>query len=162
MKCEFRYKPKAKTVDCMNIYSKSKDWRERILSNFASTPFTIQIGAETFQCASVEGLWQGLKCKDEMRLHVFGLSGMKAKMAGKGKKSKKPISIGGLEFEYGSAEHEQIIREGIKQKVLQNEKAATALRESKGRITHHVPGSSKPVFKMENLLMSVRAELFGH
>lgn len=145
----------------MNIYSKSKDWRERILSNFASTPFTIQIGDETFQCASVEGLWQGLKCKGDMRLHVFGLSGMKAKMAGKGKKTKL-ISIGGLEFAYGSAVHEHIIREGIRQKVLQNEKAAQALRESKGKITHHVPGSSKPVFKMENLLMSVRAELFGH
>jgi hypothetical protein len=145
----------------MNIYSKSKDWRERILSNFASTPFTIQIGEDTFQCGSVEGLWQGLKCKDAMRLHVFGLSGMKAKMAGKGKK-KKTITIGGLVFDYGSAEHENIIREGIKQKILQNEKAATALRESKGKITHHVPSSSKPVFKMENLLMSVRAELFGH
>jgi hypothetical protein len=145
----------------MNIYSKSKDWRERILSNFASTPFAIQIGDETFQCGSVEGLWQGLKCKGDMRLHVFGLSGMKAKMAGKGKKPKL-ISIGGLEFEYGSTVHEHIIREGIRQKVLQNEKAAQALRESKGKITHHVPGSSKPVFKMENLLMSVRAELFGH
>ncbi|MBK8703359.1 MAG: hypothetical protein IPN33_06875 [Saprospiraceae bacterium] len=145
----------------MNIYSKSKDWRERILSNFASTPFTIQIGEETYQCASVEGLWQGLKCKDEMRLHVFGLSGMKAKMAGKGKKPKK-INIAGMEFNYGSPDHEGIIREGIKQKVLQNEKVAEALRGSKGKITHHVPGSSKPVFKMENLLMSVRAELFGH
>jgi len=145
----------------MNIYSKSKDWRERILSNFASTPFTVPIGEDTFQCGSVEGLWQGLKCKDAMRLHVFGLSGMKAKMAGKGKKT-KTISIGGLVFDYGSAEHENIIREGIKQKILQNEKAAAALRESKGKITHHVPSSSKPVFKMENLLMSVRAELFGH
>jgi hypothetical protein len=145
----------------MNIYSKSKDWKERILSNFASTPFSIQIGEESFQCASVEGLWQGLKCKGDMKMHVFGLSGMKAKMAGKGKKPRN-ISIAGLEFEYGSPEHEQIIREGIRQKVLQNEKVAVALKESKGKITHHVPGSSKPVFKMENLLMSVRAELFGH
>ena len=145
----------------MNVYSKSKNWKERILSNFASTPFTIQIGEESFQCASVEGLWQGLKCKGDMKAHVFGLSGMKAKMVGKGKKCKK-ISIGGLEFEYGSPEHEEIIREGIKQKVLQNEKVAAALSESSGKITHHVPGSSKPIFKMENLLMSVRAELFGH
>ncbi len=67
-----------------------------------------------------------------------------------------------MEFDYGSPEHESIIREGIKQKVLQNEKVTEALRGSKGKITHHVPGSSKPVFKMENLLMSVRAELFGH
>ncbi len=86
---------------------------------------------------------------------------MKAKMAGKGKKIKK-IRIAGMEFDYGSAQHEAIIREGLKQKVMQNERVADALRASKGKITHHVPGSSKPVFKMENLLMSVRAELFGH
>lgn len=145
----------------MNIYSKSKDWRERILSNFAATPFTITIEGEQYHCASVEGFWQGLKCKGDMRLHVFGLSGMKAKKCGKGKKV-RTFEMGDQEIGYGSPEHEALIREAIKQKILQNPKAATALKESKGKITHHVPSSSKPVFKMENLLMSVRAELFGH
>jgi len=59
-----------------------------------------------------------------------------------------------LEFEYGSHEHQNKIREGIKQKILQNEKAAEALRESKGKIIHQVPGSSKPararLFRISN------------
>ncbi|MBL7825112.1 MAG: hypothetical protein JNJ57_00670 [Saprospiraceae bacterium] len=145
----------------MNIYSKSKDWKERILSNFATTPFQIQIGEETFQCQSVEGFWQGLKCKSDMRLHVFGLSGMKAKKAGKGKKILS-FEIAGMEIQYGSEQHQNLIREAIKQKILQNPKAAEALQSSKGKITHHVPSHSKPVFKMENLLMSVRLELYGY
>lgn len=145
----------------MNIYSKSKDWKERILSNFASTPFSIHIGEETYQCASVEGFWQGLKCKGDMRLHVFGLSGMQAKKAGKGKKI-RTFEIAGMEITYGSDAHEALIREAVKQKILQNRKAAEALKSSTGKITHHVPSSSKPIFKMENLMMSVRIELFGH
>jgi len=55
----------------MNIYSGSKDWKERILSNFASTPFTIEINGQKYECASVEGFWQGLKCKGVRRLYVF-------------------------------------------------------------------------------------------
>lgn len=145
----------------MNVYSKSKNWREKILSNFASTPFVITIEGEEYKCGSVEGFWQGLKCKGDMRLHVFGLSGMYAKQAGKGKKA-KTIKIGEQEFKYGSQEHENLIREAIKQKVLQNPRVSQVLKESKGKITHKVPGSSKPVIKMENLLMSVRLELFGH
>ncbi|MBK7407434.1 MAG: hypothetical protein IPJ40_04695 [Saprospirales bacterium] len=145
----------------MNIYSKSKDWKERILSNFASTPFTLQIGEEVYECGSVEGFWQGLKCKGDMRLYVFGLSGMRAKMAGKGKKI-RTFEIGGQEIRYGSEAHGQLIREAIKQKILQNPKAWEALKGSTGKITHHVPGSSKPVFKMEIFLMSVRQELYGH
>lgn len=145
----------------MNVYSKSKNWREKILSNFASTPFVIKINNEEYQCASVEGFWQGLKCKGDMRLHVFGLVGMYAKRAGKGKNT-KTIKIAGEEFKYGSKRHEELIREAIKQKVLQNPQVYKVLKESKGKITHRVPSKSKPVIKMENLLMSVRSELFGH
>lgn len=47
----------------MNIQFRSSNPDERILSNFAATPFSISIGEETFQCASVEGFWQGLKSK---------------------------------------------------------------------------------------------------
>jgi len=68
----------------VNIRFHSKDWRERILSNLAHTPFTIEINGQLFQCASVEGFWQGLKCRGAMREHVFGLSGLGAKNAGAG------------------------------------------------------------------------------
>jgi hypothetical protein len=145
----------------MNVHSKSNDWREQILSNFAATPFSIQIGDTLFQCASVEGLWQGLKCEADVRLHVFGLSGKQAKKAGKGKEMPL-IHIGGLSFEYGSAEHEAVIREAIKQKILQNKKAADALKGSVGTITHTVSSGATPIFQVENLLQSIRMELFGH
>jgi hypothetical protein len=145
----------------MNISYRSRDWRERILSNFADTPFAIVIHGETFPCRSVEGFWQGLKCKGDRRLYVFQLSGLAAKNAGRGKRGDS-FEIAGLRIRVGSDEHEALIREAIRQKVLQNPRVAEALRESTGVITHHVPGHSKPIFKMEKMLASIRRELWGH
>jgi hypothetical protein len=145
----------------MNIYSGSSKPEERILSNFASTPFSININGEVYNCGSVEGFWQGLKCKGDMRLHVFTLGGMAAKQYGSGKKV-RTFKLAGITYKYGSEDHKSLIKEAIKQKILQNHKAAKALQESTGTITHNVPGSSKPVIKMEKLLMQIRVELFGH
>ena len=76
----------------LNISFRSQDWRESILSNLAPTPFSIVINGATFECGSVEGFWQGLKCVSErMRKHVFKLSGMEAKQAGRGKST--PIAL---------------------------------------------------------------------
>jgi len=143
----------------MNVSYRSKDWRERILLNFAATPFIITINGEEFSCASVEGFWQGLKCKGEMRNHVFGLSGLAAKRAGRSKKASSFV-IAGIRFRVGSVEHEELIRDAIRQKILQNEKAKRALEESSGQITHHVSSRVKPIFRMERMLMSIRKELF--
>ncbi len=60
----------------MNIHFHSQDWREKILSDLARTPFTITINGEIIRCNSVEGFWQGLKCEGDMRKQVFLLSGM--------------------------------------------------------------------------------------
>lgn len=145
----------------MNISYRSSDWRERILSNLAETPFTITINGQSFRCASVEGFWQGLKSKDERRAYVFGLSGLAAKNAGRGKHSAN-FEIAGLAIRVGSREHEDLIKEAIRQKILQNDRAAAALKSSTGGITHNVPARSKPIFKMEKLVLAVRRELFGH
>jgi len=145
----------------MNIYSGSKDWKERILSNFAFAPFTIEINGQEFECASVEGFWQGLKCEGDRRLYVFKLCAMAAKKVG-ADKTFKEFEIAGQKYIAGSEEHENLIREAIKQKILQNTHAYEALKQSKGAITHNVPGESKPIIKMEKLLMSVRKELFGY
>ncbi len=145
----------------MNIQFRSQNPDERILSNFAATPFTITIGEETFQCASVEGFWQGLKSKGDMRKHIFMQSGLAAKKAGGGKKSDY-FEIGGRKYRVGGQDHEELIREAIRQKILQNPRAADALRRSEGTITHNVGGHAKPIFKMEKMLMAVRRELFGH
>ena len=145
----------------MNISYRSNDWRERILSNLAETPFTITINGQQFRCASVEGFWQGLKSKDERRLYVFGLAGLAAKNAGSGKQAAS-FEIAGLTIRVGSREHEDLMKEAIRQKVLQNERVAEALRSSSGGITHRVPARTKPIFKMEKLVLAVRRELFGH
>ncbi len=145
----------------MNIYFKSSDWREKVLSNLARTPFKIEINSEEFSCESVEGFWQGLKCCEAMREHVFGLWGFAAKNAGKGK-SGQAFEIAGEMILVGSERHADLIREAIKQKILQNPKAKLALKESKGKITHNVPGHTKPMFKMAHILMSVRKELWGY
>lgn len=145
----------------MNIRFRSQNPDERILSNFAATPFKITLGKETFLCASVEGFWQGLKSKGDMLKHIFLQSGLAAKKAGSGKKSDY-FEIGGQKYRAGGKEHKDLIREAIRQKILQNPRAAEALRRSVGTLTHEVGGHSKPIFKMEKMLMSLRQELFGH
>ena len=145
----------------MDISYSSSNPDERILSNFAPTPFSITIGNETFQCLSVEGFWQGLKSQGEMRKHIFQLSGLAAKKAG-AKKKADSFEIGGKEFRVASKEHEALIREAIRQKILQNPNAAHALQRSQGSLTHNVPGAAKAIFRMEKMLMSIRMELFGH
>lgn len=145
----------------MNVSYRSRDWRERILSNLAATPFTITIDDESFQCQSVEGFWQGLKCQGAMREHVFGLAGLAAKRAGRGKRA-TTFTIGARTVRVGSPEHEGLIREAIRQKVLQDERVARALRESEGSITHRVPRRTRPIFRMEKMIQSIRRELYGH
>ncbi|MCL6560821.1 MAG: hypothetical protein K6U74_18905 [Firmicutes bacterium] len=58
----------------LNIGSRSDDWRARLLSNFAATPFAL-FGK---RFASVEGFWQGLKFPEgspEKGVSNGGLSG---------------------------------------------------------------------------------------
>ena len=61
----------------------------------------------------------------------------------------------------GSDEHAALIEEAIRQKILQNPKAAQALRESRGILTHRVPGRIKPIFKMERFVKQIYRELYG-
>lgn len=145
----------------MNVHFHSQDWRERILSNLAHTPFNITINGESFHCNSVEGFWQGLKCKGEMRKHVFLLSGTGAKRAGAGKRH-PTFEIAGCTYRVGSKEHADLIREATKQKILQNPTARQALKESKGLLTHQVGGDQKPIFKMERFLREIYRNLFGN
>jgi hypothetical protein len=144
----------------VNVYFRSKDWRERILSNFAHTPFKITINGQEFECNSVEGFWQGLKCDDEKRRQVFLLSGPAAKRAGAGKKA-PTFTMAGREYRVGSDEHAGLILEATRQKILQNPQAAQALKESNGILTHNVPRMAASRFKMEELLRQLYWELFG-
>lgn len=145
----------------MNIRYKSRNWKERILSNLAETPFSIEINGETFHCSSVEGFWQGLKYSGPMRDEVFQMSGFKAKKAGKNRGA-PTFEIAGKTFIVGSRAHENLIREAIRQKILQNPRAGQALKYSRGEITHDVRGAGGSIFRMEKLLMSIRKELWGY
>ncbi len=145
----------------MNISYRSGNPVERILFNLAETPFTITINGEQFHCRSVEGFWQGLKSKGDRRAYVFGLAGLAAKNAGRGKRASH-FEIAGLTIAVGSAEHEGLIREAVRQKILQNPGAAEALKSSTGTITHNVSARNAPIFKMEKMLMAIRKELYGH
>lgn len=67
-------------VEIINIYSRSSRWVERMLSNFAHTPFVL----DEHEIASVEGFHQGIKYEDfDLRVKIFGLHGIKAKQRGK-------------------------------------------------------------------------------
>ena len=68
----------------LNIASYSEDWRARLLSTFAHTPFALRCGAREIRCESVEGFWQGLKFPEGSadRDRVFALWGLEAKRAG--------------------------------------------------------------------------------
>jgi len=68
----------------LNIASYSDDWRSRLLSTFARTPFELALGDARVHCESVEGFWQGLKwpAGSADRARVFGLWGIEAKLAG--------------------------------------------------------------------------------
>jgi len=70
----------------LNIASYSDDWRARLLSSFAHTPFELRCGSTMIRCASVEGFWQGLKWPEGSaeRARAFGLWGIEAKLAGVG------------------------------------------------------------------------------
>lgn len=63
----------------INVSYGSKDPTEKLLSNLAPTPFTMD--GQSF--ASVEGFWQGIKrhYTDPERMKIFQLTGISAKLA---------------------------------------------------------------------------------
>src|SRR4051812_15364633 len=63
----------------LNISSRASDWRVKLISNFAPTPF--ELDGQVY--ASVEAFWQGLKfpCAADRR-RIAGLHGSEAKRAG--------------------------------------------------------------------------------
>jgi hypothetical protein len=140
-----------------NIDYRSLNPTEKILSNLAHTPFSIEINKQRFTCQSVEGFWQGLKLEKEKREEVFNLYGFPAKFAGTGIK-KESFVIAGLFYKTGSKEHETLIYNAVYEKVLQNNEVFDALKETKGNLIHNVPG--KPLFKIDRILKSIYNDLF--
>ncbi|MDQ6859375.1 MAG: hypothetical protein M3Z65_10300 [Chloroflexota bacterium] len=124
----------------LNIASYSDDWRARILSTFAHTPFELILGDERVRCESVEGFWQGLKWPrgSADRDRVFSLWGLEAKLAGAAAPP-GDIDAGGVRFARGSAAHHALAAQAMRAKLEQNLGVREALRATAGlRLTHEL------------------------
>lgn len=101
----------------INVGSRGGTETERLLSNFAATPFVLW-GEEY---ASVEGFWQSLKFpKLSDRRKVAKLSGVDAKRAGRDAPKADTFIWQGSKIVVGSPEHHQLMRMAIKAKLKQN------------------------------------------
>lgn len=115
-----KFLPKNEGIDHINIYSKSKFWLGRQLSNFAKTPFECEHGK--FQ--SVEGYWYWLnsgKIFDELK----DMHGYDAKKFGKSL-IKTPVE-----------NFDEYIKEAIRCKLRQHKNIRLSLKKSHLPLTHY-------------------------
>src|SRR6266550_7801233 len=132
----------------LNIASYSDDWRARLLSTFAHTPFTLRCGEREIRCESVEGFWQGLKFPEGSpeRERVFALWGLDAKRAGTGAPSDQTIVFCGERIQRGGSEHHVLAESAMRAKLEQNPEVRRALLETAGlTLTHELVDDSGPV-----------------
>ncbi|MEW6746350.1 MAG: hypothetical protein AB1486_26715 [Planctomycetota bacterium] len=127
----------------INIYSRSRNWIEAALSNFAQTPFVLD--GETI--ASVEGFHQGIKYESmHRRRRIFGYWGLKAKKAGSEANRKASGWVywgegeGLRRIRVESDEYYALYRRALLAKFTQNEQARAALLASgQARFSHRIP-----------------------
>lgn len=112
------------------------------LSNFSPHPFVFRGVA----VSSMEGLLQGLKCKDpEVQKHMCTLTGLAAKRAGSKKNWKRDQTLywQGTPIPRGSVEYQELLDEAYNAMFDQNEKARKALIASKNANLTHSIGRTK-------------------
>ena len=133
----------------LNIASYSEDWRARLLSTFAHTPFALWCGEREIRCESVEGFWQGLKFPEGSadRDRVFALWGLEAKRAGARAPTDDTIVLCGERVQLGSPEHHALAEKAMRAKLEQNAEVRRALLETAGLVLTHelVDESGVPV-----------------
>ena len=125
----------------LNIASYSDDWRARLLSTFAHTPFALTCGTREIRCKSVEGFWQGLKFPEGSgeRERVFALWGLEAKRAGASAPPDDTIEFCGERVQLGSAAHHALAEKAMRAKLEQNAEVRRALVETAGlALTHEL------------------------
>jgi len=113
----------------LNIASYSEDWRARLLSTFAHTPFALRCGAREIRCESVEGFWQGLKFPEGSgeRERVFALWGFEAKRAGASAPTDDTVVFCGERVQLGSPELHALAEKAMRAKLEQNTEAGLVL-----------------------------------
>jgi hypothetical protein len=132
----------------LNIASYSDDWRSRLLSTFAHTPFELRCGSVLARCESVEGFWQGLKWPEgsEERRRAFGLWGLEAKVAGADAPD-GDVDFCGLRAARGGPEHHALAERAMRAKLEQNGDVQAALVATVGlALTHDlIDADGRPV-----------------
>jgi hypothetical protein len=132
----------------LNIASYSDDWRARLLSTFAHTPFTLRCGQREIRCESVEGFWQGLKFSEGSceRERAFALWGLEAKRAGASAPQDETIVFCGEHVQRGSPDHHALAEKAMRAKLEQNAEVRRALLDTVGLVlTHELVDESGPV-----------------
>ena len=113
------------------------------LSNFSSHPFVFRGVA----VSSMEGLLQGLKCKDpEVQKHMCTLAGLAAKRAGSKKNWRRDQTLywQGTPIHRGSKEYQELLDEVYNAMFDQNKKARKALlATNNAHLTHSIGRTKK-------------------
>jgi len=125
----------------LNVGYGFPDWRAKLLSNFAPTPFELW----GIRFASVEGFWQGLKYPEGSpeQLRVFGLAGYEARKAGRRAPRRDTFTWRGKVYRVGSREHWGLMREALRAKFGQNPEARRALLATAGLKLMHDLGPGR-------------------
>lgn len=145
----------------LNVASGAYEGIGKLMSNFASRPFTL----DGRRYESVEGFYQGLKWSDPaQRVEIAKLSGAEAKSAGRGSKAKS-FEYDGTTIEFRSAEHYALMKRAIKASLEQNPQVMQEFLQTYPRPIEHKtgrrdnPNSGYPNSVFVSTLAEVRAEL---
>ena len=131
----------------LNITSRAKDWRAKILANPSEASF--KVGGIIFK--SVESALQGIKFADPSRRHeVFAMTGMEALRAGR--EVTLAIKPGETRYVYwqdevlvyNSIEHRLLLAMFIHEKVRQNIAVQEALLSTEDLFIYHDVGPENP------------------
>lgn len=151
----------------LNCSGSSQEEIGRQMSNLFFSPFRFH----GLQFASLEGWYIGLKTLDEqLRLELAQLHGMEAKRRGKKLSRKEKLThsrFAGVEFALGSPEHHALVKDALREKLLQNRSILIAFLQTAPRpIVHdtgfpesrftHLPGEA-----FCRILTELRTELVG-
>lgn len=163
---QFPFTPANEGIDHINVYSRSRTPQGKILSNFASTPFSLY----GLRFASVEGFYQGMlfDSADE-RARIAGLSGADAKACQKQAHRQAGDVIrtwDGRPVSYQGEEFDEEVRKAIRQKVRENLAVGEALLATGDLpLTHYYVMWGRPLLPrgekgfLERTLTELRDEL---
>jgi len=149
----------------LNCSGSSEEEIGREMSNLAHRPF--QFRGRLF--ASIEAFYIGLKTLDEaLRVELATLHGGEAKRRGKKLSAKNRLTrsqFDGAEFELGGPEHHALVKEAIREKLLQHRDLLVMFVQTRPRRIIHDTGwpesrfTQLPAVAFCRILSELREEL---